>query len=277
MLLNEAIQLNEELVLKDETKEAPLIVTNCKTCVFSKWNNTDEWEHKQEGCELNRLEKFQDKEWINDENVEYWRINRVCNTWRSNEWLDLQDENQCHVETILKEVELKCGAIVRQGDENLDNISLTLKDLVNQSLKPASVTLIVENHHIPIDQIYKMMQNVFVGSDISWNFERIFDTSLTDYKIWDKGISRAKGQYFMLCEGGKRVSKEAMNRINELLNYDLKRFLVIGSEIIHQTVIQQKLWKVVGGFGTKGLLEKIQILEDEQNTNMILKWEDVWQ
>lgn len=277
--LIENLDLAEKISLKDETKEAPLVVTNCKDCVFK-----IDGLFGQAGCSLNRLNKFEDKVYIEED--QSWRINRVCNTWRPEHWTELHKGENLE-ELVMKEVELKCSVIVRQEKENLDNISLTLKDLAQQHLKPSSVTLIVENKDIPIDQIFKMMTNVFKESNISWNFERILDIpincddaklkeKLIDHKIWDKGISRSNGQYTMLCEGGCRISKNTLNSINKLLNYDLRRFLlIIPNKKTHKLVFQTKLWKTLGGFGTLGLIEKIKILEEEQNINMTINWKDL--
>jgi predicted transcriptional regulator len=248
-----------------------LVSTSCQHCVFAKWRP-----NIQIGCQLGRLDKFGENAVLGKE---FYTINRCCSTFRDQSWeqkmCGIMSGKETLVELVKKEVELKIGAIIYVENHTDEQARTTLTTLVDQQLQPKHILLCYKNERKPIHYM-NLLRDTFDKTPIDYKLERILNTSYSVEQCLDSGLDRLKNIYCVIYEAGFDTKQTPLHLFNSFVNDECQICsMVLPTKKYNGLVIQKQLYKHVGGFGQIGLVNKVQILEKEQECQITKTWDQV--
>ena len=273
MLTSEALALaNPEPFMMARTRKRD-ITSKCGGCVFAKVEG-----HVQYGCKLGRIERWQELGVELKEENGFFIISRYCNTARNEDWGNAQTDDW--IKSVYQEVAIKVACIVNLDDKNLDNALLTIKSLARQNPKPAQIVLVIRNRDIPPFQIMTAMRHALTGTGIKWCFEIMVDGS-SYWEALDKGVSRTKEEKrFAIFQAGYKVPHNFFAQLDDSINRKMDRWLLlmpleISGERYNGLVAMHSVYQSYGGFGTQGLVEKVNLENNEQKADMVKTYEEL--
>lgn len=212
------------------------INTSCEKCIFRKNN-----EHGvQNGCELNRLEKFiQNSEAIKTK--DYYIIHRFCNTCRDRGYTK---------EEILKEVQVSCSVIVNGLNKDYWPI---LKSLSYQIVKPKKVFVIIDENFNRGK--YNDFQTLYHDKNIQLTFKRYFDDKGFEEMV-DDIVERCKTQFYIPIQD--QLPENFIFNFNKLINEDLRKINAILTKNYYNSIVSCVLHKIAYGNNLKNINDKIK-------------------
>lgn len=177
-----------------------MINTKCAHCQFRKNDENGQ----QNGCELNRLEKFISRNEAEPEN-DYYTISRFCSTCRSEGYTK---------ESVLKEIEVSCCFIVYGWNDYW----ITLKSILKQTVKPRVVYVVFDDMRLFSMDKYKQYQELYNNQNITLIFKRYFENK-PFFRMIDDIVRRCNTQYY--CTIKHQIDSNFLEKYNKIINIDL--------------------------------------------------------
>lgn len=216
------------------------IVTDCKNCVFAKFENGNQY-----GCELARLERFSKYGGITKvekESGSHFIINRFCNTCRNLDWANNISESEWK-EKVLKEIELKVSLVVFfQEEDSLENLSVFIDSCAQQKIMPKEV-IVLNKRKIDRKSISDLLDKKLSKLDILWHNTFFYIDEDNIEKYINKIINKITGQYFSVFILPKTLDDNFIEKLNVSINHRLERYVLLESDngITFQTYLYKKL------------------------------------
>lgn len=270
---------NEITILPEKDEGAFEIRTICGECVFSVYD--DENIH-QTGCILNRLDKFIELKkaiYQTKDDINSYEIQGLCNTCRTEEWLQSQEGDP--VQKVISETNVKLDFfLLIESNENLEEqINKTLSSIKAQKYYPVCI-------HIGLSpQIKSKDVSIIKKSllEIVPNFKYLITSVIKDYKdkrdIIDFIQIKSKSHYYTVIEVGEEIPESWLEKINYTINEKLDNFLFIrplSENSLTGMTIQNLLHRTIVGSRGQLIEDKITVLATDQNSlHKIKTWEEI--
>lgn len=225
--------MNESTQQKNENKLIPISSTLCHNCIFADYND-----NIQTGCKADRLDKFKKaniaiSEMVYEDVTSYVIESKVCVYYRNKDWAldhykDIDDKNL--VAAVGKELRIPYHVLlfVRKND-NIDDVSIRLTELEQQTIKPKMVTIIDRTHTSePItDQLLTIMRN---HSFDYWRVQTIqaidqYEPDIIDL-IYDS-TKKIPYMFYICFECQYTIPPTVSKEIHASLHDDMKAFTVL--------------------------------------------------
>lgn len=258
------------------------IDTICRDCVFAEWQGSE-----QINCKINRLEKFQDvgtelvKE-TNESGKTYFRImGRICNTCRHSDTLDGVPSRKW-AKQVREEVRVRVAmAVYVDADSSYEDAIRSLDSIYQQTVKPREVIVIYNNQNG--GDASKYANWLWSQNDgITWKVESIkVDADMGTAIDYTMKPGNLTSTFFTVCHAGAVYTSDYIEKIDKSINDDLERFVaLLPDKFGNGALIQVGLHNMLQGNkhtgGCANILEKIQVIAEEENTgHMIKRLEDL--
>lgn len=238
------------------------INTLCKDCTFSILK-----EGRQVGCTFNRLEKFKEKELVDNK---YYKIKGFCNYCRDYKWAKEHLEDM--ESAVIKETELRIGYILlaKDCDKSLER---SLNYLLNQEIKPARIAVVFFNEN---ERVKTFVQYIKKIQDVKIDIVNVLDWSDKENLI-DHGARRLQDtHYISVVEEGFRLDSNFSSNLNKQINDYLRKITMVEHDGYNALTIQTNVYKLLGGSFQEPIRDKIRNLAKIQGLeDMIIKYEDI--
>jgi len=211
--------------MKSQQQDNKIIRTSCKDCVFAKYDGMT-----QVDCLHDRINKFNQLPENNetfqyvteayDEEKEFFVINRLCTLYRDkNTW----NNGNADTEKALNEVKVKFDVLIDLSKFTDEYYSYVKKLMAEAVLYDENRFNIYLYHNKSLDKEHrkKMLQLLKILPKCNLNV--FFDKGILEHKI----LSQTKNSYHMFIDHDNRVDFDIFTKVNNLVNNDLKKLLVI--------------------------------------------------
>lgn len=231
------------------------LVTSCKDCQSALYEG-----NTQTGCDFGLLERYKDAgvEIIEacDDDKNFNVIKRICMYSRHKlAPLDRKD--------ILEAIKVKYHAIIVLPNENIDDFSFCLEYLVNQEIKPQSIT--VARPH-KIDILPFKITKLLARSGIKWKYQDCVDPEFTENDLIDASLDSIQTPFYIVIRNNRRLPVSFSTKLNQLVNVEFLKFSYMRNEDID--VVATIFHKQLGGNSFKPLVDKI--LEDKEIRSTVM-------
>lgn len=257
-----------------------MIEMNCKGCVFAKIENSE-----QTGCFLNRDEKLG----INRKNDGFLVLNRFCNTYRPEKWLENLsfEEIENRKETVLNEVVPRVGFLVFfdvEKDNPLNYLESTLMNIRDQEDFNASY-VVVANPKVEFNEAIFDMLNLFFKPKCKYHILQLTKDFSDKRFIIDEAFKHFVNGWSYVTTSGECVPRDLIKVINKRINIDMKILSVIlPYDGINGLLFQNALFKHLNGNGKKRIDEEhfdnrpfLEKIVDMDKNSSILQWSDIYE
>ena len=272
------------------------VVTSCAACCFADYEGKT-----QVGCELGRIEKFQEGGTrvieAEDGEKEFYVVHRMCNFYREEEWAEYWKDKEKRVK---KENAVRVSFIVPVNeDDTLEGLQKTLLSIAMQEEFEAVKVITMNNstNKDNFDIIHKLHEvfgsyaeqtsylnkseegTTFVGGSM-------VEKSADFWTLLEASFAFAVNGYYAVFNCGTEVSSDFLKRINHAINENLKQVLMIEpfDEGSHDGLtISCALHKYLSGSKDTSNFEISQPIDEKIRTisktqgfdNLIIRWEDL--
>ncbi len=217
----------------DVENKTNIYSTQCNKCVFVLKDLIGD--HKQIGCSLGRLDKFEDqgtKIDRDEENGQFIINGRICNTLRlEDNW---EHENLPITERalkVLKEVEIPVDLILYiDGFNSLDDIMWSIRNIEIMTLKPKKIHCIVNTTGIKPTDVIKILTNSPLNNEIEWSVSNPIIKKKDMESCIDFEVQNFKNRYYTVFKADKLIPFDFLEKINYHLNIELSRFSLLESD-----------------------------------------------
>lgn len=234
-----------------------MIKTSCENCVFKVGN-------PQTGCFVDRLEKFKQLGCTEEQNGHY-NILRFCNynVKDSASGFDLL-EIQARVKQAMT---VQVDFIVMLEHEQIVHF---LHDIQKQTIKPKKITVVTPDFNLRNNDRYKSILGQFCKLEIT-SF-----LGATKEKMIDQIVLKSKSDFYGIVDN-ELPRHNLIELIEKAYNEDLIRFCMVDSEVrlyqnyTHKILGGNDIFKSESGHTLYNLEDKIKLLQEEQQINMVLE------
>lgn len=243
--------------------------TKCEPCVFATLENGE-----QVGCQLGRIGKFKQQGLVEPDGDTYYKINSFCNACRNSYWAEKQEDI---FESIEEEIAVKCDIMIVAENSTKSEILETINSVKGKVIiYPNKLFIILNSPDIKIVQLFDDINSLLKDTGIKFEIMKVVDKEKPMLEHVDNAVEKSKSQYYGLFKAGNRVPEDFLQTINDLLNVELSRFVMINaSDKYNGLVVQNHIHKALRGNKDGATIdEKIKWLANEQdNKSLIKKWE----
>lgn len=256
------------------------INTLCQGCVFAQLD-----ENKlQTGCSLGRIGKLSVEEMQDG----HMLLERFCNTYRPDEWLESLDFDQSMKAeaTVLQEVYPRIGYFVKflTGDQStLEKLETTISDIAKA--KPSYITVISDDTALN-EPIWSLFIKYFGEvSEVKYHIVQLTEAPKIISRIVDQSFTHAQNGWMMLTSSGERVAHDTLDKIHKLINIDMQQIVMIEPyDDFNGMIFPAYVFKFLNGNKTKifndeqavsdSFINKMKEAEKRGETKCILSWEE---
>ena len=306
-ILNEQ-ELNKLIERSDdgEDKDADTqVVTICKNCIFAAYDE-DDTTRVQTGCFMGRLDQFNaiDTEIKQAEEVDIepdtgkeldstttFNIigGRICTTQREQKWIDTQSTLQDRpldegfgLEELMQLAtdEVKVGRnttliVFIPGGTEWDAVKAHIEHLKKHPFTHV-IFMNCSRELMPINFLHNIQHEYKEGLPFTWQMEFILQgthhTQIKElmHQCIDIAVKKASTVYYMFTYVDNLIETEYVQSIDDALNKNLERILMVHENEEQGLFSQVRLHKLVGGFTNDSYIEKLKrIAEAQECPNLI--------
>ena len=262
-----------------DQQEAPIekFTTSCKSCVFAEYEGT-----MQRGCGLGRLDTFLEQgratRHNRDADVSHYIIDGICNASRGKEW-SVRNAT-CNLEaTVEREVQITMDFVLFSVDEDhttlIKRVERAVSSCVKQeTIKPKSIVLVIKNSASIFQELYGAVQELTEPYGVPFQLVRVVENDADTGRSLEMGIDKCKSQFVAVFELAGSIPSNIIYRLNQLINYDLARMVMIEPVVGYSgLIIPNNVFKLLGKNYNIPIYEKIREVAEEQDREyMILPW-----
>lgn len=224
------------------------IQTICRVCEFAEFE-----QGKQTGCQQRRLEKFSDKELVEENGLTFYRINRYCNLCRCGE------EYRGRAAEIRAEETIKVDLIIVAGKDNYEyDIVETLTSALAASVKPASVNVLcLSSININYDDLFKNLK-ARTGEVVLRVVRQIQEVPIN---LLNHVVRNINGPYYCVFNAGFHVPPDFLLKFDQIVNDECEQVALIeGDDFGNGDIVNLRLHKQFSG-DIESLKEYLRINE----------------
>jgi hypothetical protein len=146
--------------------------------------------------------------------------------------------------------------------------------LKQKEVKPDYI-VVVNNSEVPHDEVISKMHGAVKSEAVFYATKISYGATLEE--CIDFGFAQAKNGYYIVFEGGYEPPPNFLDKINRLINEELEAILLLKPKNkIDGLFVQCMIHKMLGGNVKKSLVDKLDEISEEENTqHLIRKWEDI--
>src|SRR5688572_199954 len=209
--------------------------TGCVNCIFAQWED-----NKQVGCKVGRLDKFVEQgdeldiDTDKDGKNFYVIKNRICLMLCTKDWLARHPEVKDPAKEMRKRTALSADVMILVEDKHtLEGIRKTVHSLMQQSHKPAKVSVVLLSDKIHPAKVRKLFQSVEDEYfSVNWQVAHINERGLNGEKPsieWalDHVVQNCKTPFFAVFYAGYDVPPDYLLLIDKALNDDMQNFCLL--------------------------------------------------
>lgn len=274
-----------------EQSEKPQTV--CRDCSFSVYEGDT-----QTGCLLGNIEKLAENgaeivESYDETGREFNVINdRLCVFWRHPQWEEIPYVKKLGKEVAAQEESSLRFSIMLYLDENstIQQVSKTVTSIIEQDKPPVGLHFMNKSMIKPSDLVKegarftKTINKKFQDQGLSqyafcakryWKVDQIKDPESDIYRCLDLCIQSIKPglcTHYALFNSGYEIPANFISSINDFVNVEMKRFLVILPESGEDGLVAQThMHKSIGGNKQKMFTEKMVSVCEDQECSYLVK------
>ena len=212
------------------------VVTSCAACCFANYEGKT-----QVGCELGRIEKFQEKGTkvveAEDGEREFYLVHRMCNCYREGDWAEYWKHKK---KRVLKENAVRVNFIVPINDgDTIEDLQKTLVSIATQDDFEAIKVITMNNSkHDNFDIIHKLHEifgsyaeqtsylnkseegTTFVGGIM-------VEKNQDFWTVLEAAFDYATNGFYTIVDAGSVVAPDLLKKINNAINIELNQILMI--------------------------------------------------
>lgn len=251
--------------------------TICRDCVFKVPDN----EGQQIGCAVNKLTALSNNGADIVAESNYFKIvNRYCTSCRNDEWAEHHEGNL--IDRMYEELTAKLmDVIIVITNNRLDRFLETMESVLNQTTPPKKIIVSASSNVFrkTINRIISELKNKKVKlwqvtqasshMDPSGITQRLLD----DWDYINYGNGKSDALYFTTIKSGFCIPVNFIETIDELINKNMERFVLVKpmSDDYNGMIVQNKIFRMVGGNSEKTIVEKIELLAKDQNVSYMIR------
>ena len=271
------------------------VVTSCAACCFADYEGKT-----QVGCELGRIEKFQERGTkvieAEDGEREFYVIHRMCNFYREEDWAEYWKDKEKRVK---KENAIRVNFIIPiNEDDTLEGLEKTLLSIATQEEFEAVKVITMNNSDKDNFDIVHKLHEVFGSYAEQTSYLNKSEEGTTfvggsmvekNSDFWtllEASFSYVVNGYYSIFNCGTTVPSDFLKTINHAVNENLEQILMIESfdEGSHDGLtISCALHKYLSGSKDTTNFEISQPIDEKVRKtaktqdfdNLIVKWEDL--
>ena len=263
-----------------ETTLSPYTI--CTGCVFAEMESS-----RQTSCSLDRATKLG----IQDEQDGSFVLQRLCSTYRPEEWLkDLSvAESEDIVDTVRKEVHPPVGFFVLLKTEDVYDIGKlksTLEDIKNQEVVTPKYVAVITDKVEYNEEAFNLLDSMFDYKETQFHIVQMeIDTENPHSKI-DEAFKHAKNGWAYTTSSGESIPRDLLRKIDKRINEDMNKLVVVTpyDDSVNGLLFQTTLFKFVNGNKSKlysdevedhrSFLEKVKEVSQKSNDGTFITWEE---
>mgnify|MGYP005818781965 FL=1 len=271
------------------------VVTSCAACCFANYEGKT-----QVGCELGRIEKFQEKGTkvveAEDGEREFYLVHRMCNCYREGDWAEYWKHKK---KRVLKENAVRVNFIVPINDgDTIEDLQKTLVSIATQDDFEAIKVITMNNSkHDNFDIIHKLHEifgsyaeqtsylnkseegTTFVGGIM-------VEKNQDFWTVLEAAFDYATNGFYTIVDAGSVVAPDLLKKINNAINIELNQILMIephDKDSYSGLTVSCALHKYLSGSKdttnfeiSKPIYDKVKKIAQTQDfERLIVKWEDL--
>ena len=271
------------------------VVTSCAACCFANYEGKT-----QVGCELGRIEKFQEKGTkvveAEDGEREFYLVHRMCNCYREEDWAEYWKHKK---KRVLKENAVRINFIVPINDgDTIEDLQKTLVSIATQDDFEAIKVITMNNSkHDNFDIIHKLHEvfgsyaeqtsylnkseegTTFVGGIM-------VEKNQDFWTVLEAAFDYATNGFYTIVDAGSVVAPDLLKKINNAINIELNQILMIephDKDSYSGLTVSCALHKYLSGSKdttnfeiSKPIYDKVKKIAQIQDfERLIVKWEDL--
>jgi hypothetical protein len=258
-----------------------MIKTHCDKCLFA--NRKD---GVQIGCTLNRDKKLGVEKVENNS----FLLQRFCNTYRPQAWLDNLDfEQSMNPEAqVLKEVMPRIGFFVRLDTKlsnAIEHLEKTLKSISSiNEVEPAYVVVITDKVEYN-EEVWALFLQLF-GEESKTKYHIVQCTYTTDqvFSLIDEAFTHAQNGWLMTLSSGESVDEDIILKLNKTINVDMRQVTLVRNVDEFTMLFPAYIFKFLNGGRSKifsdevvdsdSFVAKMEKAEKRGGTKTIITWEE---
>lgn len=253
------------------------VIASCKGCFFA---------HKigitQVGCELNKIQSFRDAGAqvvaAEDEDEEFYIIDRFCSTYRDKGWGDSFDDTKAQ---ILLETSIPVNFIIlHSAKSTLEELEVTLKDIQRQDNKPVGVTIVVQDKDINDGFGLRHRTHEYLDRvDVAFYIVTMLDKKSEELQMVDEAFNKCINGYYTVFRSGSNIPQNFIMKINEAVNINLEPISMIRpKDDLNGLTVQCIVHKFLNGSYKMSVQEKVELFAEETDRLSFIKsWDEFYE
>ncbi len=245
--------------------------THCHDCIFCEYTGV-----KQTGCQLGRLDKFDNKEREVIDGFDAYKINRICMACRDENWAEGKDKP---IDDVYEEMCVSVDfVIVDNGGlmNPLQRLEASLISAKNQTIKPNSIIVVVPEGFKLVKECLDKIESFLDGTAIKYQLVHHLEKDAVYERLLDVGVLKCRGVYYSGYKMGEVIPADFVQKLDHFHNRQLKRYIMVTPYDIYHQVVFRAYHKLLGGNDGGYIEDKIGSKAQEQETlDFIHSWEDV--
>jgi hypothetical protein len=275
------------------------IKTQCDGCVFAQFYYPNESsvetphpstrEDTQTGCSLKRHTLLEVAE-TNDDG--YFVLNRFCNTYRPDAWLQELDleEALSSEKTVLQEVFPRMGFFVRFETDDPEDTSIEDLDTTIASIKQVTngeiAYVAVINDKVEYnDGIWSILTKCFEETDTKYHIVQLRASPESVTSLLDAAFLHAQNGWIYATTSGESVPSNVLDQLHEITNVKMQQLVMVEPyDDFNGLIFPAYLFKFLNGnrgkvfhdeiLDSRSFQDKVRSAEERGKTSSILTWEE---
>lgn len=211
--------------------------TDCASCLF---NTSD----TGVACRLGRYDKY-----AAEGRVEGTTVNDICNACRNRKYKDERPYE--NLDEIYKEIEIRYDAVVYYNDKinkPLTAIYDSIQQITKFSIKPKKLHIVISTEQTYVfADLLDGIKNLLKGTGIEYGIHRQLDKTMSVQSMMDRICEYVGATYFLNVIPGLKVNPKIISSLNEKVNFDLHRVMVVDSGNCHESVYHTYAYRGING------------------------------
>lgn len=186
------------------------ISTSCKTCSFAKFEG-----NKQVSCSFDRIQKFGPSSVLifdDQDNLEYYKINRVCNYYRNKLW-GYSDNNL----ELVKNESAASFEFQFECDDNPNNNEAIIDFINHNEYYKYKNNFTLIHHNDDYDKVKNSVSNIF--SSITHSNKKVDVSVYYDRELYlHSMVQKSEKSYHCIVNNPIQLKRNCDSFINEYIN-----------------------------------------------------------
>ena len=223
--------------MKSQQKENSSIAMTCQGCVFAEYEDSTQY-----GCYAGRIKKFEDQGALtllpgDNDDATVFGINRLCNLYRHQEWLDEQkdmapelfiDNDALQIARI--EIEPTFGIVVYDRNVTGRNLKKTVESIKNLDYDKKRIFVVINYIPHPNKKNPDVEEHVEITNDINSHgiqtelvLNRVHESRLIDYNAFSKCRFVS---HLIKMDSLSEIPKDMLQHVDMSLNVNMEKIIM---------------------------------------------------